>query len=59
MSGDSRKNQAFSTFFKTNGTHLKCYGNEEWAQDWVEFDETYITAPCNTSNMPVATISWR
>ena len=55
--------QAFSTYFQTNGTHLKCYSNEEWAKDWFgidQFDWTGVASiACNTSNSPVATITWK
>ena len=47
--------QAFSTYFKTNGTHIKCNSNEEWAQDWFLLDD-FTIAPCNTSNFPIANI---
>ena len=50
-------NQAFLTYFERNGTNIKCYSNEEWAQQWIEFGSE--TTPCNTSNLPVAIISWR
>ena len=49
-------NQAFSTYFKTNGTHLKCYSNEEWAMQWTELG---YPISCNTSNLLVANFGWR
>ena len=55
--GGGKMNQAFSTYFETNGTHLKCYSNEKWAQHWVEFANGF-TVPCNTSNSHVANIEW-
>ena len=51
-------NQAFSVYFKTNGTHVKCYSNEEWAQQWFKIEDG-ATIPCNGSNVPVAKINWR
>ena len=53
--------KAFSTYFETNGTHIKCYSNEEWAQDWFGIDEFghLGSTPCNTSNVPVAAFGWR
>ena len=49
---------AFTTYFQTNGTHFKCYSNEEWAQQWFELDRTGYDAFCNTSNVPIARIGW-
>ena len=50
--------QAFSTNFETNGTHFKCWSNEEWAQQWFKLDYG-LSAACSTSNFPVAYIYWR
>ena len=50
--------EEFSTYFETNGTHVKCYSNEEWAQQWFELG-FYWGAPCNTNITFVATIGWR
>ena len=55
---DGKMNQAFTTYFETNGTHVKCCSNEEWAQQWFEL-ELFQDNPCNTSNVPVALIYWR
>ena len=60
MSGN-QINQAFTSYFETNGTHIKCSSNEAFqAQEWFECDsEQYITVLCNTSNYPVADFVWR
>lgn len=49
-------NQTFTTYIETNGTHVKCYSNEGWAQQWLELGSD---VPCNTTDVPVATIYWR
>ena len=55
--GDDQVNDGFSVIFETNGTHVKCIYDKDWAQHWWDITN-YDTVPCGSSTTAITIIHW-
>ena len=59
---DNQVNDDFSVIFETNGTHVKCIYDEDWAQQWWDIENIRENIPygiiCGSSTTTIATIWW-
>ena len=56
---DSKDYAIVTTKFEFNGTHVKCYSDEDWAKHWFDItNESQNIIPCVTDTIPIFSVYW-
>ena len=53
---DSKDYEGVTTKFEFNGTHVKCYSDEDWANHWFDITNPNVQLqyiPCVTDTIPI------